>query len=188
MMRLPNPLLLGAIYGLSELYLAVTRRSRTQAVSHDRRSLILLWTVIVVSLWLGIQMIRLVPFATVPYPRGFYFFGFILFLSGLALRWYSIGYLGRYFTVDVSISAEHKLIDSGPYRYIRHPSYSGALLAFFGLGFCFGNWLSILFLTVPIIGAFLWRIRIEERALSEALGEDYRSYVGRTKRLIPRVY
>src|SRR5712692_7247711 len=187
-MRLPNPLLLCSIYGLSELYLAVTRRSRMQAVSHDRRSLILLWTVIVVSLWLGIQMIRLIPFATVPYPRGFYFFGFILFLSGLALRWYSIGYLGRYFTVDVSISAEHKLIDSGPYRYVRHPSYTGALLAFLGLGFCFGNWLSILFLGLPIIAAFLWRIRIEERALLEALGEQYRRYMRRTKRLVPFIY
>ena len=184
-MRLPDPLLLAAIYGLSELYLAFTRRSQSQAVSHDRRSLILLWAVIVVSLWLGIQMIWLVPGATLPYPRGFYLFGFVLFLGGLIFRWYSIGYLGRYFTVDVSISAEHKLIDSGPYRYIRHPTYTGALLAFLGLGFCFGNWLSIFFLTVPIIGAFLWRIRIEERALTEALGEDYRAYVARTKRLLP---
>src|SRR6266480_4768258 len=108
-MRLPNPLVLGAIYGLSELYLAFTRHTRTQAVSKDRRSLFLLWTIILVSLWLGIQMIWLFPWATVPYPSGFYFLGFILFLAGLALRWYSIGYLGRYFTVDVSISAEHKL-------------------------------------------------------------------------------
>jgi protein-S-isoprenylcysteine O-methyltransferase len=188
MMRFPNPLLLGVIYGLSELYLVVTRRSRTQAVSHDRRSLLLLWMVIVASLWLGIQMIWLFPGMSVPYPRGFYFFGFILFLGGLALRWYSIGYLGRYFTVDVSISAEHKLIDSGPYRYIRHPTYAGALLAFVGLAFCFGNWLSILFLTVPIIGVFLWRVRIEERALSQALGEEYRAYMQRTKALIPFVY
>jgi len=187
-MRLPNPLVLAAIYGLSELYLALTRRSRTQAVSRDRHSLILLWTIIVVSLWFGIQMIWLFPRATVPYLRGFYLFGFLLFLGGLILRWYSIGYLGRYFTGDVSISAEHKLIDSGPYRHIRHPTYTGVLMAFFGLGFCFGNWLSILFLTVPIIAAFLWRIRIEERALTEALGSNYRAYAGRTKRLIPFVY
>ena len=187
-MRLPNPLVLGAIYGLSELYLACTRHSRMQAVSRDRRSLFLLWAVIIVSLWLGIQMIWLYPRATLPYPRGCYFFGFILFLAGLALRWYSIGYLGRYFTIDVSISAEHKLVDSGPYCYIRHPTYTGALLAFVGLGLCFGNWLTILFLTVPIIGAFLWRIRIEESALTDALGEDYRAYMRRTKRLIPRVY
>src|SRR5207244_11100776 len=149
-MRLPNPLLLGALYGLSELYLAFTRHSRTQAVSRDRRSLFLLWAVIIVSLWLGIQMIWLYPSATLPYPRGFYFFGFILFLGGLALRWYSIGYLGRYFTIDVSISTEHKLIDSGPYRCVRHPSYTGALLPFVGLGFCFCNWFPILFLICPI--------------------------------------
>jgi protein-S-isoprenylcysteine O-methyltransferase len=187
-MRLPNPLVLAAIYGLSELYLALTRRSRTLAISRDRRSLMLLWTIIIVSLWLGIQMVWLFPNATVRYLREFYLAGFLLFLGGLILRWYSIGYLGRYFTVDVSISAEHKLIDSGPYRYIRHPTYTGALLAFLGLGFCFGNWLSILFMTVPIIAAFLWRIRIEEHALNDALGEEYRAYTQRTKRLIPFVY
>jgi protein-S-isoprenylcysteine O-methyltransferase len=187
-MRLPDPLLLSAIYGLSELYLAITRRSRTQAVSHDRGSLILLWTVIIVSLWLGIQMVWLFPGAAVPYLSGLYFFGFVLFLGGLALRWYAIGYLGCYFTVDVSISTKHMLIDSGPYRYIRHPTYAGALLAFVGLGFCFGNWLSIFFLTIPIMAAFLWRIRIEERVLTEALGKNYRAYMQRTKALIPWIY
>lgn len=187
-MRLPNPLVLAAIYGFSELYLALTRRSRTLAISRDRGSLMLLWTIIIVSLWLGIQMVWLFPNATVRYLREFYLAGFLLFLGGLILRWYSIGYLGRYFTVDVSISAEHKLIDSGPYRYIRHPTYTGALLAFLGLGFCFGNWLSILFMTVPIIAAFLWRIGIEEHALNDALGEEYRAYTQRTKRLIPFVY
>jgi len=104
------------------------------------------------------------------------------------LRWYSIGYLGRYFTVDVSISAEHRLIDSGPYRFIRHPTYTGALLAFLGLGFCLGNWLSILFLSLPIIAVFLRRVRIEERALLGALGEQYRPYMRRTKRLVPFIY
>ena len=187
-MRLPDPLLLAAIYGLSELYLAFTRHSRAQAVSQDRRSLVVLWTVIIVSLWLGIQMIWLFPNAAVPYPLEFYLFGFVLFLGGLILRWYSIGYLGRYFTVDVSVSPEHKLIDSGPYRRVRHPTYTGALLAFLGLGLCFGNWLSIFFLSVPIIGAFLWRVRIEERALMEALGEDYHAYMRQTKKLIPRIY
>ena len=187
-MRLPDPLVLTAIYGLSELYLALTGRSRMQAISRDRRSLMLLWTIIIVSLWLGMQMVWLFPSATVRYLHEFYLVGFLLFLGGLIWRWYSIGYLGRYFTVDVSISAEHKLIDSGPYRYIRHPTYTGALLAFFGLGFCFGNWLSILFMTVPIIAAFLWRIRIEERALTDALDEEYRAYTQRTKRLIPFVY
>ena len=101
-MRLPDPLVLAAIYGLSELYLALTRRSGTQAISHDRRSLLLLWAIIIVSLWLGVQMVWLFPNATVRYLHEFYLVGFLLFLGGLILRWYSIGYLGRYFTVDVS--------------------------------------------------------------------------------------
>ena len=87
-MRLPDPLLLGAIYGLSELYLAVTRRAPARATSRDRHSLILLWAVIIVSLWFGVQMVWLVPGATLPYPLGFYLVGFCLFLGGLILRWY----------------------------------------------------------------------------------------------------
>ena len=101
-MRLPNPLVLTAIYGLSDLYLALTRRSRTQAISRDRRSLMFLWPIIIVSLWLGMQMVWLFRSATMRYLREFYLVGFLLFLGGLIWRLYSIGYLGRYFTVDVS--------------------------------------------------------------------------------------
>jgi protein-S-isoprenylcysteine O-methyltransferase len=187
-MRWPDPLLLGTIYGLSELYLAVTRRSRTRALYRDRYTLYILWAVIIVSIFLAIQMVWLVPGAALPYPRVFYIAGFCVFIIGLILRWYAIGYLGRYFTVNVSIDPEHALVDSGPYRHVRHPSYTGALLAFLGLGFCFGNWLSIFFLTVPIIGAFLWRIRIEESALLDALSREYRNYMRRTERLVPWIY
>lgn len=187
-MRLLDPLWLGVIYGLSELYLAFTRRSRTRVLSRDRRSLLILWAVIIVSIFFAVQMVWMARNGALSSPRAFYIFGFILFLSGLFLRWYSIGYLGRYFTVNVSIDPEHQLVDSGPYRYIRHPSYTGALLAFLGFGFCLGNWFSILLLTVPIIGAFLWRIRIEEAAMLEALGQDYRDYMRQTERLIPWVY
>ncbi|MEP7015958.1 MAG: isoprenylcysteine carboxylmethyltransferase family protein [Verrucomicrobiota bacterium] len=187
-MRLLDPLWLGAIYGLSEIYLAITRRSRTRVLSRDRRSLLILWVVIIISIFLAIQMVWMVPSAALPSPRAFYIAGFILFLAGLILRWYSVGYLGRFFTVNVSIDPDHHLVDSGPYRYIRHPSYTGALIAFLGFGFCLGNWVSILMLALPIIGAFLWRVRIEESALQEALGQEYRDYMRRTEALIPWVY
>jgi protein-S-isoprenylcysteine O-methyltransferase len=186
-MRFLNPLWLGVIYGISELYLALTRQSR-RALSRDRNSLLLLWVVIAVSVFLAVQMVWLVPGATVRSPVGFYRFGFVVFVFGLALRWFSIGYLGRYFTVNVAVNPEQAVVDSGPYRYVRHPSYTGALLAFFGFGCCLSNWLSILFLTVPICAAFLWRIRIEEAALLEALGDKYTEYTRRTKRLIPWLY
>lgn len=180
--------MLGAIYGLSEIALLVTRRSGARTKSHDRNSLALLWVVIFASIALGIWMGLAYPGATLPYPRVFYFIGLLLFIGGVALRWYSIWRLGRFFTVDVAIANQHRLIDSGPYRIVRHPSYTGALIAFVGFGFCLGNWWSILCVIVPITAAFLWRIRIEERALADALGHDYGAYVQRTKRLLPFVY
>jgi protein-S-isoprenylcysteine O-methyltransferase len=180
--------MLGAIYGLSEIALAITRRSGAQAESRDRSSLALLWIVILVSIALAVAMERICPAARVSRVRSSYLLGLFLFVAGIVLRWYSIWKLGRFFTVDVSIAKQHRLVDSGPYRIVRHPSYTGALIAFVGFGFCLCNWLSILCMTVPITAAFLWRIRIEERALIDALGEDYRAYMRRTKRLIPLLY
>lgn len=187
-MTLPSPLLLGGIYGLSEICLALTRRSRESGASRDRYSLALLWGTILLSVWLSIMCVAWFPSATLAHRRAFYLLGLGLFFGGVLLRWYSIWYLGRYFTVDVSIAKEHRVINAGPYRFIRHPSYTGALIAFLGFGFCLGNYMSILFLILPILGAFMWRIHVEERALSEALGEDYRAYMLRTKRLVPWVY
>jgi len=102
--------------------------------------------------------------------------GLVLFAAGLSLRWYSVVYLGRLFTYDVAIAADHRVVDSGPYRYIRHPAYSGSLLTFVGLGVCGGNALSLLVLVTPIALAFLRRIAIEEAALKLALGNRYCDY------------
>ena len=133
-MTLPSPLMLGGVYGLSEVCLALTRRSGKQAASRDRHSLILLWLIISISIWLSIYCVIWFPQLRIPFRQGAYLFGFGLFVCGIVLRWYSIGHLGRYFTVDVAIAKEHRVIDSGPYRFIRHPSYTGALVAFLGFG------------------------------------------------------
>lgn len=187
-MRLPSPLALGAIYAISEVCLALARRAGKRSVSRDRGSLLILWSVILVSIWLSVSCAWWFPNATLPHRGVFYFIGLGLFLGGIVLRWYSIWYLGRYFTVDVAIAHEHRVIDSGPYRFIRHPSYTGALLALLSFGFGLGNWMSIFVVMGPITAAFLWRIHIEESALAEALGESYRLYMQRTKRLVPFLY
>ncbi len=111
-----------------------------------------------------------------------------LLLLGLLLRWWSIIHLGRFFTVDVVIAADHRVVDSGPYRLIRHPSYTGALLIIAGVALCFGNFVSALVLSIPNVALLMQRVRIEETALSQGLGEPYRAYISRTKRLIPGVY
>jgi protein-S-isoprenylcysteine O-methyltransferase len=186
-MNLPSLSILGVIYGLSELGLALWKRSPGTSAK-DRGSLRLLWTVILGSLVFAYSSAAWVSGARAAWLRERYGAGVAIFFAGLFLRWCAIFYLGQFFTVDVSIAKDHRLIDSGPYRLIRHPSYLGALLAFAGLGICLGNWLSLVMITVPITIAFLRRIAIEEEALVEALGPRYTDYARRTRRLIPFLY
>ena len=187
-MKLPDPMWLGFLYAFSELWLSLTRRSHGSAVSQDKKSLRILWIVILASVFFGIQSVFWLPSGAMPYRAVLRIIGFFVFVFGLALRWYSIGYLGRFFTVDVAIHAGHRVIEFGPYRFIRHPSYTGALLAFFGLGLSMGNWWSLAIFVLPIFLAFLMRINVEERALAQAMGDQYVSYQQRTKRLIPLIY
>jgi len=91
-------------------------------------------------------------------------------------------------TVNVTIGEDHQLIQQGLYRYIRHPSYSGSLLSFFGLGMALGSWLSFLIIFFPILCSFLYRISVEEEALSNSFGSRYEDYRRKTRRLIPLVY
>jgi protein-S-isoprenylcysteine O-methyltransferase len=180
---------LGLVYLLSEWALAAFRRAKaSQARAVDSGSLRLLWLVIGLSVFVAFNIPANVPTLAMEPASTFVAAGVALFVLGMALRWYSIVYLGRFFTVNVAIAADHRVIDTGPYRLIRHPSYSGALLAFVGLGLCIANWASLAVIFVPTLLVFLVRIRIEEAALTAALGETYKLYVGRTRRLIPGIY
>jgi protein-S-isoprenylcysteine O-methyltransferase len=101
---------------------------------------------------------------------------------------YAIVHLGRFFTVNVAIAANHRLIDTGPYRFVRHPSYTGALMALLGLALCLANWVSLAVMLIPVFLVFLRRMHVEEGVLLQALGDQYRDYMHRTKRLIPAIY
>ena len=101
------------------------------------------------------------------------------------MRWVAILTLGRFFTVDVAIQPGHAVVQTGLYRMVRHPSYSGLLIAFLGIGVTFVSWLSILGLLVPITLAVINRVVKEEQALLNSLGPEYAAYCARTKRFIP---
>jgi protein-S-isoprenylcysteine O-methyltransferase len=187
-MRLPGPDLLGLVYGLSEIALSIFKRSHGSAARADSNSLRVLWITILASVATAVIAAARVPAAHSRLLEYLYPLGLLLFVLGLALRWWSIVHLGRFFTVDVAIAADHHVVDTGPYRFVRHPSYAGALLAFAGYGVCVGNWLSLAILTVPVAFAFARRIQVEEVALNASLGEAYREYSGRTRRLVPFIY
>lgn len=188
MVSLPSPQFFFIVLGISELGLALFKRSGKTAQRNDKGSFGMLWAVIGVSIFLAIYGM----FAWPQFAYGIsilsYSVGALLFALGIGLRWWSIIHLGRFFTVDVAIAKDHKVVSDGPYRLVRHPSYSGALLAFLALGLLVHNWLAALVLVVPITAMFLWRMKVEEHALSAALGTAYTDYMARTKRLIPFLY
>jgi protein-S-isoprenylcysteine O-methyltransferase Ste14 len=105
-------------------------------------------------------------------------------VAGMALRWYSIRVLGTSFTCEVSTRPGQEVVQTGPYRWIRHPSYTGGLITVLGVLVCCVNWLSFAAL-IFVLAGYAYRIRIEERALARDLGAAYRDYMRRTKRLIP---
>lgn len=114
--------------------------------------------------------------------------GAALALSGAALRVWSVATLGRYFTYVVQVSPDQKVVDSGPYRLVRHPSYTGALMMAAGIGLSLRSPYAPLLIVATSFLAYVIRMFVEERALAAGIGEPYRAYMRRTKRLVPFVW
>ncbi len=171
-----------------EVLLSRLRRPQPGARVDDRHS----GMAVMAGIWLGMAASWVAayraPQLAMPVDRPYLFAaGLVLMLAGIGFRWYAIRVLGRYFTVVVAVQQGHSLVEKGPYRLIRHPSYSGSLLTIFGYGLVFTNWLSLaLALLFPLL-AYWYRMTVEEQALVNSLGQDYRAYMKRTKRIIPFV-
>ncbi len=185
----PLYLMLDAGLLVSELARVWRRRaSRAPSTRLDRGSHRLLWAIIVGSIIAG-HLAGLSNVGPTLLPRlPWRWFGAGLFAAGAGLRWWSIVHLGRFFSVDVAIACDHRVVETGPYRVVRHPSYTGLLLQCAGLGVVLGTALSLFVIIVPTFLVLCHRIRVEERALLANFGKDYEVYTRRTKRLLPGVF
>ncbi len=162
------------------------RASRKEASVQDRGSM----GILIGLQWLGLALNFLLAgffqAAAIPWHRTALFgIGVTLILLGVALRWYSIWTLGRYFTRDVAVSSDQIVVQNGPYRYIRHPAYSGTFLTMMGVGLAMTNWASLVALLMGVLLGHMYRVNVEERALIQSIGQPYIEYMHRTKRFIP---
>jgi protein-S-isoprenylcysteine O-methyltransferase Ste14 len=178
--------IIGCAWYVIEFFLQGLLVRNQQKTNKDKRTLLL-------ASWLS-DIIGIV-FGFIYNLHGFLFLGiFSLALSiigialisfGAIIRWISIFTLKKYFTVNLKVTKEQKIIDYGIYRYVRHPSYTGLLLSHIGLGLVFCNAISFVFITIPLFIWIIIRIKLEEKMLIETFKNQYLEYMKKTKRLIP---
>ena len=118
-------------------------------------------------------------------PDWVFYPGIFLMLLGVLVRQWAIAVLGRFFSLTVRVATDHRVVTRGPYRLVRHPSYTGVLITFIGLGLAVQSLGGLLVLLGVFSLSYGYRIRVEEKTLLSELGQDYASYMKRTKRLIP---
>ena len=173
-----------------EWYGSVFRRSEKGAVSRDHGSHWWLLAAIGAGIFVAFFMVN----ANLPdtvltwHQHALFWTGIALMVGGQAFRWYAVHVLGRFFTFNVATRAGQYVVDTGPYRLVRHPAYAGSLLAFLGIGLAMTNWASLVALMLGIGIGYAFRVRVEERALCADLGQPYRDYMQRTRRFVPHVW
>ena len=182
-------LLLCLVWITAEIFLA--RRTAVQAgsvLNTEQRSQRVLWISILMglSLALGFKYLAWAPIKLEYIPRQA--LAMLMFGAGLYLRYAAVTKLGRFFTTNVAIQQEHRLINDGPYRWLRHPAYTGLLIALFAAGVAMGDYLALALLLMPTVWAFSRRIEIEERMLLAEFGSVYADFCQSTWRLLPWVY
>jgi len=121
-------------------------------------------------------------------PRGLslYWFGLTLLILGLGFAVWARRYIGRNWSGTVTVKQDHELIRTGPYALVRHPIYTGILLGFLGTAVSLGQWRGLLAVALALL-AFLLKIRLEEKWMTETFGERYVQYRKEVKALIPFV-
>lgn len=161
-------------------------RRRREARSRDGGSYWVMHIGIAVAYGLAFTLSRWRPFGfSTRLSTSYVLAGAVLFLMGAAIRYWAIRELGRLFTRDVQVSEGQTIVAQGPFRWMRHPSYTGLLLEAAGIGLAVRSGFSTFVIVAIVLAAVLYRVRIEERALAEVVGPAYAAYARRVRRFVP---
>jgi protein-S-isoprenylcysteine O-methyltransferase Ste14 len=177
------------IFGLLESRVRLRSLRNPQGTRSDRGSFALLYVLITAGTVGGFVLASNAHGAAIRFARGpIFVVGVVMMAAGIAIRQWAVALLGRFFTTDVRVHTDQTVVETGPYRWVRHPSYTGLLMTLLGVGLALGNWASVLALLILPTAGLAVRIHVEERALLDGLGEPYRRFASSRARLIPGVW
>jgi protein-S-isoprenylcysteine O-methyltransferase Ste14 len=171
-----------SLWILSEFINSLWSKKNSQTTNKDKGS----YKIVVAASYVALFIVFLLrTFNIGVFSGSFQYVGFILIVVGILLREWAIYLLGHCFTTRVQVHEETKLVTQGPYKYIRHPAYTGILLTFAGIPLAVGTWLGIIIAFIVKWIAIEYRISVEEEALKEAFGSEYEEYKKSTWKLFP---
>ena len=186
--RIAFDVVVGA-FVVSELRVRLRSDRNREGARQDRLSVRVVQVTALGGVALAILLARRVPDADVGAARWPLFVaGLVVMCAGIAIRQWAVATLGRFFTIDVRVQSGQTVVEDGPYRWVRHPSYTGLILTFVGLGLALGNWAALAAVAVVPTAGLVYRVRVEERALLDGLGEPYRRFAEGRPRLFPGIW
>lgn len=176
------------LYGFFEYYLSYRQRQKSKIVSKgDKGSL---W-VLIITITIGYLLsfyIATTKIGRIYHWNILFAIGILIIIVGLIIRIISIRTLKQYFTYSVAKAENQEIIEKGLYKYIRHPGYLGQLIIFTGISISLSNWLAVILMLLSTLVGYVNRIRVEEKFMTEEMGDIYSNYQKRTKKLIPKIY
>ena len=176
------------LYGFFEYYLSLRQRQKTKIIRKDDRGS--LW-VLLISITIGYLLsfsIATTKIGRIYHWNILFAIGILIIMVGFIIRIISIRTLKQYFTYSVAKAENQEIIEKGLYKYIRHPGYLGQLIIFTGISISLSNWLSVILMLLSTLVGYVNRIRVEEKFITEEMGDIYSNYQKRTKKLIPKIY
>jgi protein-S-isoprenylcysteine O-methyltransferase Ste14 len=177
------------VFVLLEWRIRLRSRLNPGGTGRDHSSQALLIAAVATGMAAGFNLAGAVTSAAIPHGRWALFAaGLVLMCAGIAIRQWAIATLGDYFTVDVRVHPGQTVVERGPYRWVRHPAYTGMIVTILGTGLALGNWLALAVMAIVPTAGFVVRIHFEERALLDELGEPYRRFAASRARLFPGLW
>ena len=161
------------------------KKSSEKKTLSDRGSMLF----IIIGFWFAILMNPIfIHITNFMLPMYFFWFGITLTTVGIFIRIYSVWTLRMYFTLNVQVATEQKIIKEGPYKYIRHPAYTGSILTLLGISISFRSLFGTISSIIIIVLVYGFRIKVEEKVLEKSFESSYNDYEKQTWRLIPHIW
>lgn len=176
--------LVAAFFGLEFVFRTAWRDSRGESPARDRRTTSLL----LVGFVLAIVALAVGPAWGPTWPDPWRSAGLVVGFVGLTWRAWAMKTLGAFYTETLRTVSEHRVVRTGPYRWIRHPGYLGSLVVWTGAAVASGAVLATVAILALLAPTYLYRILAEERMLGQELGDKYAQYAQRSWRLLPFVF